>query len=132
MSALSSTAFDSRPIKTRAVCTEEEIGEGAALSVTNCVLSFDGLSDCGANDTVFANSHVGRKGGTVVIGSGKGPSYLAFHRCTVTNSTAGAAIEDDPQGEGGGFPLAKGVTLLLSHCVLKDNSSGNKVNFGSR
>ena len=113
-------------------CTEDDIGEGAALSFTTCVLSFDGLSSCGVNDTVLAKSHVGEKGGAVAIGAGDAPSRIEFHRCTVANTTTGSHIEDDPQGEGGGFSLAKGVTLLLSHCVLKDNSSGNKVNFGSR
>ena len=110
----------------------EGIGEGAALSLTNCVLSFDGLASCGANDTVFANSHAGRKGGTASIITDTGPSQVEFHRCTVINSTTGAEIEDDPQGDGGAFAVNQGVTLVLSDCVLHNNHCGNKVKIEPR
>ena len=107
--------------------TAEESGEGAALSFTTCVLSFDGLSRCGVNDTILVNSHVGKKGGAVAIGTGNATSYIEFHRCTVDNATAGRHIEDDPQGEGGAFIVGEALTLVLSHCVLKNNNCGSKV-----
>ena len=107
--------------------TETEIGEGAALSFTTCALSFDGQSSCEVTDTIIANSHVGRKGGAVAIGSGNAPSHVEFHRCTVANSTTGRQIEDDPQGEGGAFSVGRGITLVLSDCTLKGNYCGNKV-----
>lgn len=107
--------------------TADEVGEGAALSFTTCVLSFDGLSSCGVNDTLFVDSHVGRKGGAVAIGTGDAPSYIEFHRCVVANTTTGRNIEDDPQGEGGVFAVGKALTLVLSDCVLKNSYCGNKV-----
>ena len=108
-------------------CTEDDIGEGAALSFTTCVLSFDGLSSCGVNDTVLAKSHVGEKGGAVAIGAGDAPSRIEFHRCTVANTTTGSHIEDDPQGEGGAFAVGTALTLVLSDCVLTHNYCGSKV-----
>lgn len=107
---------------------EEPIGEGAGLSFTVCSLSFDGLSACGANDTILVNNNVARKGGAVVIGSGDGgASRVELHRCTVDNSTTGSAIEDDPQGEGGAFSVAQGTTLVLDDCLLINNCAGKKV-----
>lgn len=41
--------------------TEEPIGEGGAASFFDCQGSFDGLSGCGASDTIFEESHVARK-----------------------------------------------------------------------
>ena len=107
--------------------TADEHGEGAALSFTRCVLSFDGLSSCGVNDTILANSHVGKKGGAVAIGAGEAPSHIEFHRCTVDNASTGRYIEDDPQGTGGAFNVGQALTLVLSDCVLKNNYCGSKV-----
>ncbi|CAN0008375.1 unnamed protein product, partial [Scytosiphon promiscuus] len=102
---------------------EDEIGEGGALSLTVCTESFDGLSACGANDTVFAENG----GGAVVIGSGKAPSHVELHRCTVLDSTTGwKEIEDDPQGEGGAFSVAQTTTLVLADCLLANNFAGKK------
>ena len=107
--------------------TADGHGEGAALSFTRCVLSFDGLSSCGVNDTILANSHVGKKGGAVAIGAGEAPSHIEFHRCTVDNASTGRYIEDDPQGTGGAFNVGQALTLVLSDCVLKNNYCGSKV-----
>lgn len=79
------------------------------------------------NDTTFRNNRVAKKGGAVAIGSGDGRSDVEFHRCTVDNSSTGKDIKDDPQGEGGGFSVGGGVTLLLSDCVVKNNHCGKKV-----
>ena len=106
---------------------EVEIGEGAALSFTNCVVSFDGLSTCGVNDTIFSYNHAGRKGGAVVIASGSSPSHVEFHRCTVANTTTGSYIEDDPQGEGGAFAVGEGIWLLIDDCIVSNNFCGKKV-----
>ncbi|CAN0330304.1 unnamed protein product [Ascophyllum nodosum] len=35
-------------------------------------------------------------------------------------------IEDDPQGEGGGFALGRGTTTILEDCVVTDNYCGKK------
>lgn len=107
--------------------TEEELGEGAAISFTVCTLSFDGLAACGANDTIFFNNNVARKGGAVAIASGPPASYVEFHRCTVENSTTGRPVEDDEQGEGGAFVVGSGSTLVLNDCLLVDNFCGKKV-----
>lgn len=111
----------------RLYCIEDEVGEGAALSISTCDLSFDGQGGCSVNDTDFAYSHAGRKGGAVSIGSGQSPSHVEFHRCRVDKSTAGKYIEDDPQGDGGAFNLAAGTRLLLSDSAFIDNYCGNKV-----
>lgn len=105
---------------------EEELGEGAALSLTGCTLSFDGLSACGANDTAFINNHAGRKGGALAVG-GSQPSYMEFHGCTFDNSSVGEAIEDDPQGEGGALSMGTGTTLVLSECAVTNSYCGKKV-----
>lgn len=76
---------------------------------------------------MFANSRVAKKGGAVAMGIGSGQSDVAFHRCTVDNSTTGLALKDDPQGEGGAFSVGGGVTLLLSDCILTNNYCGKKV-----
>lgn len=81
------------------------------------------------NDTIIAENNVGRKGGAVAIGTGDAPSHIEFHRCLVANSTTGLYIEDDPQGEGGAFAVGRGITLVLSDCVLTGNYCGNKVCF---
>lgn len=41
--------------------SDDEIGEGGAISFTVCNTSFDGQAACGANDTVFYMNDVGRK-----------------------------------------------------------------------
>lgn len=104
-------------------------GQGADVSFKGCTQSFDGLSTCGANDTFFVNSHVGDKGGAVTIQTWTTPSYIEFTRCTVDNSSAGLAIEDDPQGEGGAFSVVEGATLVLTDCVIRNNHCGSKVCF---
>ena len=109
---------------------EDPLGEGAAISFTVCTQSFDGLSSCGVNDTTFIYNAAALKGGAVTVGSGNGPSYIEFHRCLVHNSTTGWPIEDDPQGEGGGFALSKGTTLVLEDCVVTNNYCGKKVGKG--
>ena len=110
-------------------CTEDEVGEAGALSISTCNLSFNGRWGCSVNDTVFTRSHVARKGAVVAVGSGQAPSLVEFHRCTVTNSTSGVFIKDDPQGEGGVFSVAPGNTILLSNSTFEQNRSGNKVYF---
>lgn len=98
------------------------------MSFLACGRSFDGLAACGANDTVFVNSRVAKKGGAVALSTGTLPSSLVeFHRCTVNGSSTGDAIKDDPQGEGGAFAVGGGVTFLLSDCVLANNYCGKKV-----
>ncbi|CAM9180152.1 unnamed protein product, partial [Ascophyllum nodosum] len=42
--------------------SEEALGEGAGLSLTECTRSFDGLSSCGVNDTVFIYNAAAKKG----------------------------------------------------------------------
>ena len=110
---------------------EEELGEGAGLSLTKCMGSFDGLSSCGVNDTVFIYNAAARKGAAVTVGSGNGPSFIEFHRCVIHNSTTGWPIEDDPQGEGGGFALGGGTTTILEDCLVTDNYCGKKVCYRS-
>lgn len=79
------------------------------MSFLACGRSFDGLAACGANDTVFVNSRVAKKGGAVALSTGTLPSSLVeFHRCTVNGSSTGDAIKDDPQGEGGAFAVGGG------------------------
>lgn len=99
-----------------------------------CDRSFDGLVPCDVNDTMFVDSHVARKGGAVAISNGDElSSRVDFYRCIFHNSTAGTElIEDDAQGEGGVFSVGDGVTLLLSHCTLTNNSCGKKVRHGCR
>lgn len=41
--------------------SDEPLGEGGGISFTSCTSSFDGLSACGANDTIFVDNDVGRK-----------------------------------------------------------------------
>ena len=106
---------------------DDALGEGAALSFLMCTRSFDGLSSCGVNDTVFIYNAAALKGAAVVVGSGDGPSFIEFHRCLIHNSTTGWPFEDDPQGDGGGFVLGKGTTTILEDCVVTDNYCGNKV-----
>ncbi|CAM9271368.1 unnamed protein product, partial [Ectocarpus sp. 8 AP-2014] len=105
---------------------DDEIGEGGAISFTVCNTSFDGLAACGANDTVFFKNDVGRKGGAIVIGSGRNASYVELHRCTVEKSETGLEIEDDPQGEGGAVAVAWGITLLVADSLLTGNYCGKK------
>ena len=78
------------------------------------------------NGTVFANSQAGNKGGAVTLSSGDHPWTVAFYSCGGENSSVGLDFEDDPQGEGGGFSVGEGVTLLLSDCFLNNNSCGKK------
>ena len=112
---------------------EKPHGEGAAISFAVCTQSFDGLSACGVNNTAFIYNAAGKKGGAIAVGSGNGngPSYIEFHRCLIHNSTTGWPFEDDPQGEGGGFSLGAGTTLVLEDCVVTDNYCGKKVEWGS-
>ena len=102
-------------------------GQGADLSFAGCQGSFDGEAACGVNDTIFVNSRVGNKGGSVSLSGGNDPWNVAFHKCTVENSTAGLDFKDDPQGEGGAFSVGEGVTLLVADCTFKGSSCGKKV-----
>ena len=102
-------------------------GEGGHLALSNCTGSFDGLTACGANDTMFYNGHAGNKGGAVVISGTDEPLRVEFHRCTVHNSSAGGYVEDDPQGEGGVFSVGAGAILLVADCIIEDNYCGKKV-----
>lgn len=102
------------------------------MSLTNDLHLSGDMANRVVNDTVFANSHVGRQGGTAFIGSGNQSSQVEFHRCTVTNSTTGTEAGDDQPGGGGAFSVDKGVTLVVSDCDFKDNSSRNKVNVYAR
>lgn len=79
------------------------------------------------NDTAFANGHAGNKGGAVSLSGGDDSWTVEFHRCSVENSDVGFAFKDDQQGEGGAFSVGERVTLLLSDCLVKNNSCGNKV-----
>ena len=106
---------------------EIPLGEGAAISFTECTYSFDSQSSCGVNDTTFIYNAVAKKGAAVAVGSGDAPSYIEFHRCVVDNSTTGWPFEDDPQGEGGAFSLGKGTTIVIEDCVVKNNYCGKKV-----
>ena len=106
---------------------EIPLGEGAAISFTECTHSFDSQSSCGVNDTTFIYNAVAKKGAAVAVGSGDAPSYIEFHRCVVDNSTTGWPFEDDPQGEGGAFSLGKGTTIVIEDCVVKNNYCGKKV-----
>ena len=107
---------------------EDEEGRGADVSFKECTKSFDGLAACGVNDTLFVNSHVGNKGGAVaIIEDDSASSYIELHRCTVENATAGTGLEEDPHGEGGGFSVGRGATLVLANCILRNNTSGRKV-----
>lgn len=108
---------------------DEEGGRGGDLFLKVCNESFDGLSACGATDSVFVNSHVGDKGGSVAIDDEPPFSSIEFHRCTVANSSAGRAIGEDSRGEGGAFVVGKGATLLLANCTISNNNCGNKVCF---
>ena len=106
---------------------EEEIGEGAAFSLTSCSQSFDGLSACGVNDTTFIYNAAARKGGAVAIATNDATTYVEFHRCFINASTTGSPIKDDPQGEGGAFALGDNTTLVLEDCMVTNNYCGKKV-----
>ena len=110
----------------RAPNAESAVGRGADIAFKGCTQSFDGLTACGANDTVFENSHVGDKGGAVVIESGE-TSRIVMNGCVVHNCSAGYPLEEDPQGDGGGFSVATGTTLILESCHLTNNHCGKKV-----
>lgn len=116
-----------RPPNHAILCSEGEVGEGGALSVSTCDVPYHGLGGCSVNETFFVHNHVGRKGGAVVVSTGQFASHVEFHNCTMVNNSAGIYIQDDPQGEGGVFSLARGTRLLLSESVFKDNYSGSKV-----
>ena len=109
---------------------EEELGEGAAFSLTACSQSFDGLSACGVNDTTFIYNTAARKGGAIALGSGSATSYVEFHRCIIHNSSSGWPIEDDPQGEGGAFVVGGDTILTLEDCLVTNNYCGKKVGCG--
>lgn len=80
------------------------------------------------NDTIFVNSSVANKGGSVVISKeSENSNVVEFHGCIVDNSSSGLLLDDDAQGDGGAFSVGSGVTLLLSNCTLKNNFSGDKV-----
>eukprot|EP00752_Nemacystus_decipiens_P010943 g9725.t1 len=108
------------------VDSEEPIGEGGAVSFFDCHGSFDGLSECGANDTTFMWSHVAKKGAAIIQASMNGPTTVEFHRCKVENSFAGAYHEDDAQGEGGAIVVGGGSTVVLDECVFWNNTAGKK------
>eukprot|EP00904_Undaria_pinnatifida_P010819 jgi/Undpi1/6868/HiC_scaffold_21.g09344.m1 len=106
---------------------EDPTGQGADLALSGCDRSFDGLPACDVNDTIFVNSSVANKGGSVVISKeSESSNVVKFHGCTVDNSSSGLLLDDDGQGDGGAFSVGSGVTLLLSNCTLKNNFSGDK------
>ena len=109
---------------------QKRLGEGTALSFAECMRSFDGLSSCGVNDTIFFYNAAALKGAAIVVGSGDSPCFVEFHRCLIHNSTTEWPIKDIPQGEGGGFALGEGTTTILEDCEWTDNYCGKKV--GSR
>lgn len=97
------------------------------MSLSGCTRSFGGLAACGANDTVFVNSHAGVKGGAVAINPADEPSTVEFHRCMMDNCSAGNTTEEESHGEGGVFSVGEGATLGLVDCTLKNNHCGDKV-----
>ena len=122
-STLATLSISKRPSQ----FTEDPKGQGADLSLAECERSFDGTAACRVNDTVFMKGYAGNKGGAVSLSGGDDAWDLEFHRCWMESSSAGFGFEDDPQGEGGAFAVGEGVTLILSDCLLKGISSGNKV-----
>ena len=112
------------------LATEKQLGEGTALSFTEYMRSFDGLSSCGVNDTIFVYNAAALKGAAIVVRSGDSPSFVEFHRCLIHKSTTEWSIKDIPQGEGGGFALGEGTTTILEDCEGTDNYCGKTV--GSR
>ena len=67
------------------------------------------------------------KGGAIILSSLTRPTTVEFHRCSVGDNVAGAAVEDDPQGEGGAIVVGGGSTLILEDCLLLNNTCGKKV-----
>lgn len=63
----------------------------------------------------------------MAIDGGDKPTSIVLKQCTVINSTAGSAIEDDPQGEGGAVVVGAGATLVLEDCLVVNNTCGRKV-----
>lgn len=64
----------------------------------------------------------------VSSGDGDGLSKVEFHRCVISNNTAGRdTLLDDPQGEGGAIVLGKKTHLLMADCLAEENKAGKKV-----
>ena len=98
------------------------------MAFASCTQSFDdNLWPCSVNDTTFINNTSGEKGGAIAVSSDSSRSTIEFHHCLIFNSTTGAPINDDPQGEGGAFVLGGGTHLILEDCVVKNNACGKKV-----
>lgn len=86
-------------------------------------------ASCEFRDTVFFDNSVAKKGGALAIASGDDDNRptVELHGCVVRNNTAGKALSDDPQGEGGAIVVGGGCALLLSDCLLEKNWAGKKV-----
>ncbi|CAB1104673.1 unnamed protein product [Ectocarpus sp. CCAP 1310/34] len=112
--------------------SKDEIGEGGAVALTACTHSSDTpaatVAPCEFRDTVFFNNSVAEKGGALAIAAGEDDNRptVELHGCVVRNNTAGKALSDDPQGEGGAIVVGAGCALLLSDCLLEKNWAGKK------
>ncbi|CAM9587167.1 unnamed protein product [Ectocarpus fasciculatus] len=110
--------------------SEEAIGEGGAVALIACTHSSDtpAAAACEFRDTVFSDNSVAEKGGALAIASGDDDNRptVELHGCVVRNNTAGKALSDDPQGEGGAIVVGGGCALLLSDCLLEKNWAGKK------
>ncbi|CAN0448965.1 unnamed protein product, partial [Ectocarpus sp. 8 AP-2014] len=112
--------------------SEDPIGEGGAVAMITCTHSSDtstaAVAPCEFRDTVFLDNSVAEKGGALAIASGDDDDRptVELHGCVVRNNTAGKALSDDPQGEGGAIVVGAGCALLLSDCLLEKNWAGKK------
>ncbi|CBJ33129.1 asn/thr-rich large protein family protein [Ectocarpus siliculosus] len=112
--------------------SEDAIGEGGAVAMTACTHSSDtpaaAVAPCEFRDTVFLDNSVAEKGGALAIASGDDDDRptVELDGCVVRNNTAGKALSDDPQGEGGAIVVGAGCALLLSDCLLEKNWAGKK------
>ncbi|CAM9574874.1 unnamed protein product, partial [Ectocarpus sp. 12 AP-2014] len=112
--------------------SEDAIGEGGAVALVACTHSSDtpaaAATSCEFRDTVFSGNSVAKKGGALAIASGDDDNRptVELHGCVVRNNTAGKALSDDPQGEGGAIVVGGGCALLLSDCLLEKNWAGKK------
>lgn len=80
------------------------------------------------HDTAFSRNAVAKKGGAVVIAGEDDPSKVEFHRCVISDNTAGNGdLLDDPQGEGGAITVGPMCSLLLADCLVERNRAGKKV-----
>ncbi|CBJ32402.1 adhesin-like protein [Ectocarpus siliculosus] len=110
--------------------SEDAIGEGGAVALVACTHSSDtpAAASCEFRDTVFSGNSVAEKGGALAIAAGDDDNRptVELHGCVVRNNTAGKALSDDPQGEGGAIVVGGGCALLLSDCLLEKNWAGKK------